>query len=277
MIRRASIPGRINIIGEHTDYAGGVSLAFASQHRLILEAEFIDSGIYGDQTVVELWKEADGPPARLEVNSTIPIGKGMSSSAALCLSIVLCIHGDSINKQDACEEAQRLEHIVLGTQCGLLDQMTMMYSMEHHCTMIDFSSLETKTIPFPPTWKFKIIDSEIHRTLNSHDYRQTASEETKQLHVQNENERVHCAINSTKEQLGKLLNATHESLMMIGVSTAEIDSLVQSLQNMDGVLGARMMGGGFGGMILVLVEDEDVLFEHPIVIPSRPGFVEELI
>ena len=65
--------------------------------------------------------------------------------------------------------------------------------------------------------------------------------------------------------------------MMIGVSTAEIDSLVQSLQNMDGVLGARMMGGGFGGMILVLVEDEDVLFEHPIVIPSRPGFVEELI
>ena len=54
MIRRASIPGRINIIGEHTDYAGGVSLAFASQHRLILEAEFIDSGIYGDQTVVEL-------------------------------------------------------------------------------------------------------------------------------------------------------------------------------------------------------------------------------
>ncbi len=277
MIRRASIPARINIIGEHTDYAGGCSLAFASQHRLVLEAEFIDLGFYGEQTIIELWKEAGGPPARLEVTSTIPIGKGMSSSAALCLSIVLCIHGDSINKKDACKEAQRLEHIVLGTQCGLLDQMAMMYSIEQHCTMIDFSTLETSNIPFPTSWKFKIIDSKIHRSLNSHDYRQTTSEETKLLHVKNENERVHCAVNSTKEKLGKLLNATHESLIMIGVSTAEIDSLVQSLQNMDGVLGARMMGGGFGGMILVLVENEDVLPEHPIVVPSRPGFVEELI
>ena len=51
MIRRASIPGRINILGEHTDYAGGCSLAFASQHRLILEAEFIESGVFGEVTV----------------------------------------------------------------------------------------------------------------------------------------------------------------------------------------------------------------------------------
>ena len=92
MIRRASIPGRINILGEHTDYAGGCSLAFASQHRLILEAEFIESGVFGEETVVALWSEAGGPPARLNVSSNIPIGKGMSSSAALCLGIVLCVH-----------------------------------------------------------------------------------------------------------------------------------------------------------------------------------------
>lgn len=145
MIRRASIPGRINIIGEHTDYAGGCSLAFASQHRLVLEAEFLDSGFYGDETVVALWKEGGGPPARLEIESSIPIGKGMSSSAALCLSIVLCIHGDMIDKQAACLEAQRLEQTVLGTPCGLLDQMTMMHSSKDHCTLIAFS---TRTFSF---------------------------------------------------------------------------------------------------------------------------------
>ena len=277
MIRRASIPGRINILGEHTDYAGGCSLAFASQHRLILEAEFIESGVFGEETVVALWNEAGGPPARLNVSSNIPIGKGMSSSAALCLSIVLCVHGDSLDRQEACKEAQRLEHVVLGTPCGLLDQMTMMHSMEECCTLIDFTNLETSTIPYPNAWKFKLVDSGIQRTLNSEDYRQTTSEMNKELHVREENARVHQALNSTNEQLGGLLNQTHESLRMIGVSTPEVDSIVKSLQSKKGVLGARMMGGGFGGMILVLVEDGGVLPHLPLLVPSKAGFIEESI
>lgn len=277
MIRRASVPGRINIIGEHTDYAGGCSLAFASQHRLILEAEFIDSGCIGDETVVALWKEGGGPPAKLNVESTIPIGKGMSSSAALCLSIVLCIHGKSIDSQAACLEAQRLEHTVLGTPCGLLDQMTMMHSREGHCTMIDFSTFETKVLPFPESWIFRIVDSGIHRTLRSVEYRQEGAETSGKLHVQNENDRVKKAVNSTKEELGLLLNESHDSLVSIGVSTPEVDARVQFLQNQEGVLGARMMGGGFGGMILVLVEGEHILSEHQMVVPSGSGFVEEFI
>ena len=277
MIRRASIPGRINILGEHTDYAGGCSLAFASQHRLILEAEFIESGVFGEETVVALWSEAGGPPARLNVSSNIPIGKGMSSSAALCLSIVLCVHGASLDKQEACKEAQRLEHVVLGTPCGLLDQMTMMHSMEECCTLIDFTNLETSTIPYPNSWKFKLVDSGIQRTLNSEDYRQTTGEMNKKLHVREENARVHQALNSTNEQLGGLLNQTHESLRMIGVSTPEVDSIVKSLQSKKGVLGARMMGGGFGGMILVLVEDDGVLPHLPLLVPSKAGFIEESI
>ena len=276
MIRRASIPGRINILGEHTDYAGGCSLAFAPLHRLILEAEFIESGVFGEETVVALWSEAGGPPARLNVSSNIPIGKGMSSSAALCLGIVLCVHGDSLDRQDACKEAQRLEHVVLGTPCGLLDQMTMMHSVEECCTLIDFTNLETSTIPYPNTWKFKLVDSGIQRSLNSEDYRQTTSEMKKKLHVSEENARVHQALNSTNEQLGELLNQTHESLGMIGVSTPEVDSIVKSLQSKQGVLGARMMGGGFGGMILVLVENDGVLPQHPLLVPSKAGFIEEL-
>ena len=275
MKRRASIPGRINIIGEHTDYEGGCSLAFASQHRLVLEAEFVDDGYYGEPTVVALWKEAGGPPALLEVTSSIPIGKGMSSSAALCLSIVLCVHGGSIDNQAACEEAQRLEHVVLGTPCGLLDQMTMMHSLEGECVLIDFSTKTTTTMPLPSDWTFKLVDSGIHRTLNSKDYRTTSTEETKRSHVESENRRVEEAMNSDSEALGKLLNETHESLKTIGVSTPEVDALIVSLQSTKGVLGARMMGGGFGGMILVLVENESVLSEYETMVPSRPGFVEE--
>ena len=71
MIRRASIPGRINIIGEHTDYAGGCALAFASPHRLLLEADFNHPTIEGDDTVIALWMEAGGPPAKLSVQSSI--------------------------------------------------------------------------------------------------------------------------------------------------------------------------------------------------------------
>lgn len=275
MIRRASIPGRINIIGEHTDYAGGCSLAFASSHRLVLEAEFIPSKYHGEETVVALWKEAGGPPAQLVVNSTIPIGKGMSSSAALCLAVVLCVHGKDINKQDACIEAQRLEHVVLGTPCGLLDQMAMMYSEENHYTLIDFSTMETSNISYPSEWKFKLIDSGIHRTLNNQDYRQTATDDIKQAHVVSENNRVRRSINATNVALGTMLNETHESLKRIGVSTNEMDHLVQTIQQTKGVLGARMMGGGFGGMILVLVEDENTLPHLDLISTSRPGFVEE--
>ena len=275
MKRRASIPGRISIIGEHTDYAGGCSLAFASQHRLVLEAEFVEDGYHGEPTVVALWKEAGGAPAHLEVTSSIPIGKGMSSSAALCLSIVLCVHGRIIEKQAACEEAQRLEHVVLGTPCGLLDQMTMMHSLEDECVLIDFSTKTTTTMSIPFEWTFKLVDSGIHRTLNSKDYRTTSTEETKRSHVESENRRVEEAMNSNSEVLGKLLNETHESLKTIGVSTPEVDALVTSLQSEEGVLGARMMGGGFGGMILVLVESKSVLSEYETMVPSRPGFVEE--
>lgn len=276
MKRRASIPGRINIIGEHTDYAGGCSLAFASQHRLVLEAELVDEGYHGEPTVIALWKEAGGPPAKLEVTSSIPIGKGMSSSAALCLSIVLCVHGSNIDKQAACEEAQRLEHVVLGTPCGLLDQMTMMHSLEGECVLIDFSTKTTTSMSMPSDWTFKLVDSGIHRTLNSKEYRTTLNEETKKLHVKSENQRVEQALHTNNETLGKLLNETHESLKTIGVSTPEVDALVTSLQSTEGVFGARMMGGGFGGMILVLVENESVLCEYETMIPSGPGFVEEL-
>ena len=88
MYRRATVPARINIIGEHTDYEGGLSLPFTINSHLTLEVKKSENGFSGDPTVIKLWKAAGGGPADLQISSDIPIGKGMSSSAALCLSLI---------------------------------------------------------------------------------------------------------------------------------------------------------------------------------------------
>lgn len=276
MHRIASIPARINIIGEHTDYAGGLSFAFAAPQRLTLKATAIPEGFEGESTIVSLWKEAKGWPAQLTVTSEIPIGAGMSSSAALCLAIVLCVDKD-IEAFQACREAQRIEHAILKTECGLLDQMAMMFSKPNHGTFIDFSTNATIQHHIPDSHVFKLIDSGIHRTLGDMDYQKSVDQQTKNRHVKEENQRVEDAIQASPEQLGLLLNASHESLRTIGVSLEEIDQQVMTLQNTPGVWGARMMGGGFGGMILVLVEDEEILPQALRVHPSKAGFVQEFL
>ena len=276
MHRIASIPARINIIGEHTDYAGGLSFAFAAPQRLTLKATAIPEGFEGESTIVSLWKEAKGWPAQLTVTSEIPIGAGMSSSAALCLAIVLCVDKD-IEAFQACREAQRIEHAILKTECGLLDQMAMMFSKPNHGTFIDFSTNATIQHHIPDSHVFKLIDSGIHRTLGDMDYQKSVDQQTKNRHVKEENQRVKDAIQATPEQLGLLLNASHESLRTIGVSLEEIDQQVMTLQNTPGVWGARMMGGGFGGMILVLVEHEEILPQALRVHPSKAGFVQEFL
>ena len=95
--------------------------------------------------------------------------------------------------------------------------------------------------------------------------------------VEEENERVSKAISASPKELGLLLNASHQSLQRIGVSLKAMDKRVTELQHTQGVLGARMMGGGFGGMILVLVEHQGILPEAIHVMPSESGFVQEFL
>lgn len=275
MHRRASLPARINILGEHTDYAGGLALPFAVNLRLTLDAFSQLEGFEGDSVVVELWRAAGGWPARLSVESQIPIGVGMSSSAALCLAVVLCVNG-SMNAQEACKEAQRIEHEVLKTPCGLLDQMAMMYAKEGFATLIDFSNHSTESIELPSAWLFKLVDSGVHRQL-SETYRGFEDQTIQLAHVESENLRVRSCLGASAPSLGALLNASHASLRTLGVSLPHIDEQVQKLQQTDGVYGARMMGGGYGGMILVLVENAQVLPELPVFHPSRGSLVEEFL
>jgi galactokinase len=274
MHRRATVPARVNIIGEHTDYSGGLALPFAIDKYLTLDAIEQDEGYSGAVNVVELWKAAGGGPATLEVSSEIPMGQGLSSSAALCLAVVLCARG-RIEPLEACKEAQRIEHEVLNTPCGLLDQMAMMYAIQGSATLIDFSNFSVESVDIPVDWVFKLVDSGIRRDLSSTTYSEQSNHQ--EIHIKEENERVRKAITASPQELGELLNQSHASLHLLGVSLPEMDAQVKLLQSTDGVLGARMMGGGFGGMILVLVENSEVLPGIEIVESSGPALIEEIL
>lgn len=273
MHRRIVVPSRVNIIGEHTDYAGGLALPFATEKFLELTIKSRDCGCQGDQTVVKLWQAVSDLPVELTIESNIPIGKGMSSSAALCLAIVIGAK-PNLSKLETCKEAQRIEHLVLETECGLLDQIAMMFAQKNYFSLIDFSNLKIEHVKIPDEWIFKLVDSKVHRKLSNTNYNQISDYSKK--HVTEENSRVRRALSSSKSQLGLLLNESHRSLQKLGVSNVEVDDLVEQLQHTEGVHGARMMGGGFGGMVLTLVENEKILPDYEVVTSSGPPLFEEL-
>ena len=273
----ASVPARINIIGEHTDHFGGLSLTFSSQHRLELSATPREGGIRGNQTVTSLWEAAGGWSADLVVDSNIPIGAGLSSSAALCVAIVMC----SQNKIDPMEislEAQRIENQVLRSNCGLMDQISITHSTEGLATLLDYSRMSIENFRMPDDWRFKLVDTGIRRSLSETNYSSSEIDiETRRIHAEQESERVRHALSSDARALGGIINESHASISdNIRSSTPEIDTMVKEIQGIAGVLGARLMGGGFGGMILALVEEKDAL-SGELLVSSGSAFLQETL
>ena len=273
----ASVPARINIIGEHTDHFGGLSLTFSSQHRLELSATPREDGIRGNQTVTSLWEAAGGWSADLVVDSNIPIGAGLSSSAALCVAIVMC----SQNKIDPMEislEAQRIENQVLRSNCGLMDQISITHSTEGLATLLDYSRMSIENFRMPDDWRFKLVDTGIRRSLSETNYSSSEVDiETRRIHAEEESERVRHALSSDARALGGIINESHASISdNIRSSTPEIDTMVKEIQGIAGVLGARLMGGGFGGMILALVEEKDAL-SGELLVSSDSAFLQEAL
>ena len=273
----ASVPARINIIGEHTDHFGGLSLTFSSQHRLELSATPREDGIRGNQTVTSLWEAAGGWSADLVVDSNIPIGAGLSSSAALCVAIVMC----SQNKIDPMEislEAQRIENQVLRSNCGLMDQISITHSKEGLATLLDYSRMSIENFRMPDDWRFKLVDTGIRRSLSETNYSSSEIDiETRRIHAEQESERVRHALSSDARALGRIINESHASISdNIRSSTPEIDTIVKEIQGISGVLGARLMGGGFGGMILALVEEKDAL-SGELLVSSGSAFLQETL
>ena len=273
----ASVPARINIIGEHTDHFGGLSLTFSSQHRLELTASRREDGSRGNQTVISLWEAAGGWSADLDVDSNIPIGAGLSSSAALCVAIVMCSQ-NNIDPMATSLEAQRIENQVLRSNCGLMDQISITHSKEGIATLLDFSRMSIEGFRIPDDWRFKLVDTGIRRSLSETIYSSPEIDiETRRKHAEEESERVRHALSSDARALGGIINASHASISdNIRSSTPEIDTMVKEIQGIAGVLGARLMGGGFGGMILALLEEKDAL-SGELLVSSGSAFLQETL
>ncbi len=271
VVRTVIAPARVNILGEHTDRFGGLALPFATSPFLRLVVTPDSSGLSGDATVCALWEAAGGEPASIRVESSIPIGAGMSSSAALCAAVALSVNPD-MEGMELAKEAQKLEHLVLGTNCGLLDQIAITHSQAESMMLIDFHNLEVTPIPFPNNWRLRLVDTGVRRNLSETTYSEIQSDsEAIRLHVEQENSRVRLAIGADAMLLGRLLNESHASLRdYVQVSTPEIERQVSLVRSTPGVLGVRLMGGGFGGMLLAVVDGDEVLPEALCPIPSGP-------
>jgi galactokinase len=332
----AFAPGRVNLIGEHTDYNQGLALPFAISEGVTVRA----SSIAGDRVeavAVDLGKhdqfelarpaetrgwrafvrgavaelQRAGIPvraARVRISGDVPRGGGLSSSAALEVALTLAlIELAGVPEVDRIELAKicsRIENEWVGAQTGLLDQLASLLGEDDHALRIDFRSLEVTSVPLK-LGEFKLVTfpsgdrhsnaasgyNERRREcalasekLGVPSLREAALEEADALpppldrrarHIITENERVDGAVEALErrdmDELGRLLDASHASLRdCYEVSTPAVDRAADKLREA-GALGARIIGGGFGGHVLGLMPPGAGLPEGAHEVRPGPG------
>ena len=308
-------PGRVNLIGEHTDYTGGLALPMAinrwtvirgSHHEGSIQLTSNDEAdpvhlmlpIQNEATVEPPWgRYVAGVAAEMatsgvgfsgHVSTTIPVGAGLSSSAALELATALVL-GYQGSAEELAKLCRRAEHRATGMPCGILDQLSIAAAVEGHALLIDCHTLETTPVPVPPDLEI-VIRFIAHRTLVGSKYADRVREcalaeqaigplrlatiadctaisdavvRSRARHVVAENERVRefCVALAANDlrRLGEILVEGHNSLRdQFATSTVEMDNAVESMCAVPGVYGARMTGGGFGGCIVALCEPGSV-------------------
>jgi galactokinase len=262
-------PGRVNLIGEHVDYLGGVVLPAAVDRfttvrgRAAGEWELVSEVPGGLAYARAMGEELGVAPQALEVSSEIPPGSGLSSSAALMVAITAGLRPD-LPGEEAALGCQRAEQRATGVQVGVMDQFASALGRRGYALLIDCFSLEHRLVPFPAEVVIAVLDSGVHRSLADTPYNQRRAEAEagmpkRRRHVESEIDRVHdfaAALESGHlERLGALLEASHVSLRDdFEVSTPEVDALVERAWAAPGCLGARLMGAGFGGSLLALLQ-----------------------
>jgi galactokinase len=326
-------PGRVNIIGEHTDYNNGFVLPAAIDKAIyigiskrnddvisLFSEEFNESF----ETKVSQVKPTDkGWPNyilgivdqlnkkghkiagfNLNIDGDIPIGSGLSSSAAVECATGFALNevfGLNLSRLDLAFIAQKAEHEFAGVRVGIMDMFASLFGKKDHVIKLDCQSLDYEYVPLIlKGFKIVLLNTNVKHSLSSSEYntrRQQCEEgvalvkehhpEVKTLrdvtmemldqyvkpknelvyrrckYVVEENQRLLAACEDLKnghvEALGEKMFQSHDGLSKeYEVSCKELDFLVDAVRNNPTVLGARMMGGGFGGCTINIVKEEAI-------------------
>lgn len=327
---RAWAPGRVNLIGDHTDYSGGLALPIAIELGVRVEGVRTGDRVKlrsdADPDIVDVelrptdpaatepaWgRYVAGVVAQIQptsglqgtVTSTLPLGAGLSSSAALELAVALALgfEGSPLDLAKACQAA---EQQASGVPCGILDQLACAAGVAGHGLLLDCSTLETTPVKIPDDVDIVVLNPGDPRRLADSPYaqRRAAVEAAAEIigplrdatldstqaiedpvirrrarHVITENERVTVFAAALEagdlQAAGEEMWASHASLRDdFEVSTPALDSLVESLRETPGVYGARLTGGGFGGCAVALTRPGAISWASPVE-PSRGARLE---
>jgi galactokinase len=261
----------VNLIGEHVDYMGGLVLPAAiDRYTEVSGLPSADWSVSSETAgglpyVRAIGEELRSEPQSVAVSSEVPVGAGVSSSAALLVAVAAGLRPE-LDGREAALACQRAEQRATGVQVGVMDQFASALGRRGHALLLDCATLEFELVPFPDELVIAVIDSGEHRTLADTPYNQRKHEAEsgdprRRRHVDSEIARVRSFAGALKRQdfelMGRLLVESHQSLRDdFEVSTPNVDRLVEMACRLDGCWGARIMGAGFGGSVLALVDHE---------------------
>ncbi|MBQ7109152.1 MAG: galactokinase [Clostridia bacterium] len=335
-IRVFSSPGRVNLIGEHTDYNGGyvfpAALTMATtiiarprtDSLVRMAATDLEGIVEGDLNTIDKYKDLKWGNYQFGIfdelrksgynicgadmlfHDTTPHGGGLSSSAAIEISAAIAMASlggaKNIDNIELAKISQLAEHNYIGVNCGIMDQFASAMGKKNHLIFLNCKTLDYKLVPIKlDGYKLVISNTNKKRSLAASKYNERRSqceagleilkeampqkeclgdispqelENSKHLiedpivlnrvtHVIEEDDRVLKSIDALNSgnliEFGKLMTASHISLRdLYEVSCPELDTLVDSALNTEGVLGSRMTGAGFGGCTVSLVKEDCV-------------------
>ncbi len=283
-------PGRVNLIGEHTDYSGGLVLPVAIHLGIELSATPAERiSLVSEGDAVELDAEGTGDPRGWGryvaavakelgelgrpavgvdgvVEANLPRGAGLGSSGALqvVVALALCAVADfELEPLELARACQRAEQRAVGVPSGILDQAASLLGREGQALLLDCGTLERRWVDLPPTLAILVVDSGERHSLEASGYADRragleAGDPRRVRHVASENKRVLELVKALERNdltaLGSLFLESHASLRDdYEVSTPTLDAVVAAAVEA-GALGARMTGGGFGGSVVAVAK-----------------------
>jgi galactokinase len=324
-------PGRVNLIGEHTDYAGGfvmpaaidfgtfAAISARNDGQVEIWSENFGEGVryaadelpqarkqhWPDYPLGVLWalRQAgiEAPPFSMTLHSNVPVGAGLSSSASVEVATALALlslAGATMEPSAIAKLCQKAENEYVGASCGIMDQFIACHGAEDHALLLDCRSLEFRLAPIPRYVSLVIANTMVKHSIAGGEYgirRREVEEGTAILrqhrpeiallrdatpedlerwggempdnvmrrcrHIITENLRTAAAADALAagnlKKLGDLMAAAHVSYRDdFEASCDEADLMVEAAQELPGLIGARLTGGGFGGCTVNLVQEE---------------------